>query len=112
MSTVQVALVKVGPMVETRIVPRSVLLDSEVATSSGSSDAFENVVATSTVLGGNVQNGIWRIAVAGSDSIYVAFGIVGALATASSTTGFLCPAGGVYEFACSRDNEVVSIIQV
>ena len=60
----------------------------QVITASGTSQQFTNVEA--------VQPGdIWRVAVAGDTHVYVAFG---ENPTASATTGYLCPASGIYEF--------------
>lgn len=64
----------------------------QTITATGTSQQFTNVEATE-------PGRIWRVAVAGDEHVYVAFGTN---PTASATNGFLCPASGVYEFRCGH----------
>ena len=70
----------------------------EVIVSTTSSQRSTLAATSSTVTESRLADYFWRIAVGGSDDVYVAFGDN---PTASAATGYLCPAGGVYEFRIS-----------
>ena len=79
-----------------------------VVTSSGSSQKVDLTPADATGWDASLAaQFMWRIAVAGSDSVYATFG---SNPTATSTSGFLLPAGGVYEFGVSSATDKVAII--
>jgi len=98
MSTVQVALVKVGRFKSNNMVCDSVMLASETVASGASDEMTDVVASTANILQNTVDGIIWRVAVAGTDSIHVKFRPTGDGAV-TAATGILCPAGGVYEFA-------------
>lgn len=51
----------------------------------------------------------WRVAVSGTDDVYVKFG-TDPIALADGTSGYLCPAGGVYEFTVDQGTDIASVI--
>lgn len=119
MSTVHFSLVEVNsysqggkpvdvPSTRLQGVPESI-------TSSGSSQTTD-LQATKSIATAVEEDGayyrkdgtlFWRIANMGTDNIYVAFGTS---PTASSTTGYGIPAGGVDFFAVSVDGEKAAVI--
>lgn len=109
MSTVHVTLVEVtgvGSTGEQIPVASTRLIGTPQAMTSGASAQSTVVANSSTINADRVSQYFWRIAVAGTDNVYAAFG---ADPTASSTTGYLLPAPGVYEFRVYAINEKVAI---
>ena len=112
MSTVQVALVRVrGVSAQGTSLPvaasEHVITPDAPLTSSGSASAASTLASASQYTGDEPKNYVWRVAVAGMESIHIQFA---AAPVATSTNGFLCPAGGVYEFSCTAFGHKFSVI--
>lgn len=110
MSTVQICIVTSNGVSATGaaapVTSSAMVGAAEIITSSGTPQSLLGLDATdldSTKL----DQYFWRIAVIGTESVYAAFG---AAPTASDTSGFLCPAGGVYEFRINAGTDTVSIV--
>jgi len=110
MSTVQFSIIQVNGVAATGMavpVPSSSMVgDAEVITSDGTSAQLETLDATDLDTT-RLDQYFWRVAVVGTDNVYVAFG---ANPTATSTSGFLCPAGGVYEFRINAGTDIAAVI--
>jgi len=109
MSNVHIAIVQVsGTALTGEAVPvaaAELVGTPEVIVSSGSSQ--QSTLTSSSLSASLLPNYFWRIAVGGSDDVYVAFG---SNPTASAAAGYLCPAGGVYEFRVGAVGNKVAVI--
>jgi hypothetical protein len=110
MSTVQISIVTSNGVSATGaaapVTSSAMVGAAEIIASSGSSQPLQTLDATD-LDSTRLDQYFWRIAVVGTESVYAAFG---AAPTASSTSGFLCPAGGVYEFRINAGTDIVAVI--
>ena len=111
MSKVHIAIVRVtGTALNGDAVPvagSELVGTPETITSSGSSQSSTITASTSVVDQYNLDRYFWRIAVGGTDDVYASFG---SSPTASESTGYLLPAGGVYEFRVTTVGNKVAVI--
>lgn len=113
MSNVHVSIVKVlatTSMGASAQVPSSLPIGTPETIVSSASSQWTTLAATSGTLGGatDLAQFMWRVAVGGTDDVYVAFVATSTAVTAAN--GFLCPAGGVYEFSITTSGNVCGVI--
>lgn len=112
MSNVHVSIVKsraVSENGDALQVPSSAAVGtSEKIVSSGTSQWTTLTANDATIGSTDPIRFMWRVAVGGTDDVYVAFVPTGTAVTAAN--GFLCPAGGVYEFSVTTLGNVCGVI--
>jgi len=113
MSTVQITIVEVSGTATTGesvpVASSRLIGTPEVISSTASSQATTLVADANTIEATRLDRYYWRIAIAGDEDVYVAFG---SAPTASSTAGLLCLAGGVYEFRLRAVGDKVAVINL
>ena len=113
MSKVQVSIVRLfSPGVAAPPLPSAKLLVAPPATITSSGTAQTIDIALEDVAGyipSQTGSYAYRVAVGGSDDVIAAFSD-GDNALANGTNGYLCPAGGVYEFVIEDPTYTVSVI--
>jgi hypothetical protein len=113
MSNIQVSIVRLfSPGVAAPPLPSAKLLVAPPAIITSDVTATTIDIALEDVAGyipSQTGSYAYRIAVDGTDSVVVAFGD-GTNALANGTNGYLCPAGGVYEFVVEDPTYTVSVI--
>jgi hypothetical protein len=113
MSKVQVSIVRLfSPGVAAPPLPSAKLLVAPPAIITSSTTAQTLSIALEDVAGyitSQTGSYAYRVAVGGSDDVVVAFS-AGDSAVDDGTNGYLCPAGGVYEFVVEDPTYTVSVI--
>lgn len=86
------------------------LYASEVKDSSGTSQATTLTPALAGIPASQPGSAAWRVTVRGTTDVCVRFAD-SPTALADGTSGYYCPAPGVYEFACSSVTEKGAVIE-
>lgn len=90
-------------------VPASLAIGTSETIVSSSSSRWTSLTADAATLGSTDPRGfVWRVAVGGTEDVYVGFVATSTEITAAN--GFLCPAGGVYEFGVTTSGNVCGVI--
>lgn len=124
MSNVHIAIVRMTHPAAVTSIPSSLALAAETIASSGANQTT-TIQATAALLAGTTAaatavgnqagaiRSAWRVANAGTDNVYVAFGATpnaGTAAPSVTTSRFLLPAGQVAYFAIGAAGDKAAVI--